>query len=276
MPTERLLKLLTFVSPAFPVGAFSYSRGLEWLIEAGSLTSASDVQAWVTDLVEVGSGWNDAVLFAEAYRASADLDEARLFAVAELAEALAPSRERHLETMAQGRAFLAAVASAWPCPPVAWLCRSRAPCHPGAVAAASAGHGMALEHALPAYLNAFAANLVSVAVRLVPLGQTAGLTITAALHPVIAGVSEQAIRSSLHDLAPPQCFPTSLRCATNSNIRGSLGHDVAGGEKVPRKGGPAITRSDLLVINKIDLAPYGGANLDLMEADAKRMRGERP
>ena len=52
--------------------------------------------------------------------------------------------------------------------------------------------------------------------------------------------------------------------------------DVAGGEKIPRKGGPGITRSDLLIINKTDLAPHVGANLDIMAADAKRMRGERP
>ncbi len=52
--------------------------------------------------------------------------------------------------------------------------------------------------------------------------------------------------------------------------------DVAQGEKIPRKGGPGITRSDLLVINKIDLAPYVGANLAVMERDTKRMRGERP
>jgi urease accessory protein len=52
--------------------------------------------------------------------------------------------------------------------------------------------------------------------------------------------------------------------------------DVAGGEKVPRKGGPAITRSDLLIVNKTDLAPHVGASIDVMQADAKRMRGERP
>lgn len=52
--------------------------------------------------------------------------------------------------------------------------------------------------------------------------------------------------------------------------------DVAGGEKIPRKGGPGITRSDLLIINKTDLAPHVGANLDIMAADAKKQRGERP
>jgi len=52
--------------------------------------------------------------------------------------------------------------------------------------------------------------------------------------------------------------------------------DVAEGEKIPRKGGPGITRSDLLVINKIDLAPYVGASLSVMERDSRRMRGERP
>jgi urease accessory protein len=52
--------------------------------------------------------------------------------------------------------------------------------------------------------------------------------------------------------------------------------DVAGGDKIPRKGGPGITKSDLLVINKIDLAPYVGASLEVMDRDAKKMRGERP
>jgi urease accessory protein len=52
--------------------------------------------------------------------------------------------------------------------------------------------------------------------------------------------------------------------------------DVAGGEKIPRKGGPGITRSDLLVVNKIDLAPHVGADLAIMEDDTKRMRGQRP
>jgi urease accessory protein len=52
--------------------------------------------------------------------------------------------------------------------------------------------------------------------------------------------------------------------------------DVAGGDKIPRKGGPGITKSDLLVINKIDLAPYVGADLDLMESDARKMRGDKP
>ncbi len=198
--TQGLLKLLTFLSPAFPVGSFSYSHGLEWLIEAGSLSDSEDVQAWVTDLLEGGSGWNDAVLFAEAFRAAAELDHARFVAAAELAEALAPSTERHLETMAQGRAFLTAVASTWPCPPVERLILAGGACYPVAVAAAAAGHGIALDQVLPAYLNAFAANLVSVAVRLVPLGQTAGLKVIAALHRVIAGVSDRALRSSLDDL----------------------------------------------------------------------------
>ena len=52
--------------------------------------------------------------------------------------------------------------------------------------------------------------------------------------------------------------------------------DVSAGDKIPRKGGPGITRSDLLLINKIDLAPYVGASLDVMDRDAKKMRGERP
>jgi urease accessory protein len=196
----QLLKLLTFLSPAFPVGAFSYSHGLERLIADGAVGGADALQAWLADLLQLGSGWNDAVLFAEAHRAAAAGDAGRLSAVAELAEALAPSRERHLEAMAQGRAFLEAVAAAWPCDAVEQLRDTKGPAYPVAVAAAAAGHGVALKAALPAYLNAFVANLVSVGVRLIPLGQSAGLKVVAALHPLIADVAAQAAGSTLDDL----------------------------------------------------------------------------
>jgi urease accessory protein len=194
----ELLKLLTFVSPAFPVGSFSYSHGLEWRIDAGRVTSPVHLTEWLLDLFNHGSAWTDAVLFVEAHRAARSGDMGRLRAVAELAEALAPSRERHTETMAQGTAFLAAVGEAWPCASTAALEGGAA--YPVAVAAAAAGHGIAAGLALVAYLNAFAANLVSVAVRLVPLGQSAGLKVLAALHPVIAGTAERAMGSTLDDL----------------------------------------------------------------------------
>jgi urease accessory protein len=197
--TDGLLKLLTFMSPGFPVGSFAYSHGLEWLIDTGRITDANGLREWLTDLLEIGSLRVDAVLFAAAYRASEAEDWAELLAVSELAEALATSRERHLETTAQGHAFLAAAGHAWPCEALDRLGVSDGTAYPVAVAAAAASHGIPLGLALSAYLNAAVANLVSVGVRLVPLGQTAGLQVLAALHPVMAASAEAAAKASLED-----------------------------------------------------------------------------
>lgn len=200
LAAPELLKLMTFLSPAFPVGAFSYSHGLEFLIDRGDVHTADALGAWLSDLLERGSLWNDAVLFAAAHRA-AQLDaEAELLKVAALAEALAGSRERHLETMAQGRAFLSAAAGAWALPVIELLTNADGAAYPVAVGATAAAHDVALSAALPAYLNAFVANLVSVGVRLVPLGQSAGLQILASLHPLITTTARRAEESSLDDL----------------------------------------------------------------------------
>lgn len=198
--TAELLKLLTFLSPAFPVGAFSYSHALEWQIDTGAIRTAEALQAWLTDVLEVGSAWNDSVLFVEAHRAAAAGDQPRLCAVAELAGAISPSRERHLESTAQGRAFLDTVAATWPCAAAQHLLNEASAAYPVAVAAVAADHRIVLASALPAFLNAFAANLVSVGVRLVPLGQNAGLAVLAALHPLIATTARRAENSTLDDL----------------------------------------------------------------------------
>ena len=197
---EPLLKLLTWLSPAFPVGSFSYSHGLEYAIDSGIVKSEAELHAWIHDLLSYGSGWSDAVLLAETWRAAGSGDEAALRAVTELAEALAPSRERRLEMMRQGSAFLDAVLAAWPSPRGAALRRAGDVAYPVAVGAVAAEHGIALQLALPAWLNAFAGTLVSVAVRLVPLGQSAGLRTLAALHPAIAEIAGRASRSTLDDL----------------------------------------------------------------------------
>jgi urease accessory protein len=199
LATPALLKLMTFLSPAFPVGAFSYSHGLEYLIDKGDIRTADALASWLTDLLEIGSLWNDAVLFAAAHRAAKAGANDELREIAALAGALTGSRERHLESMAQGRAFLDAVSAAWPSNFVGQLAGDGAP-YPVAVGATAAAHCVALEAALPAYLNAFVANLVSVGVRLVPLGQNAGLQILASLHPQIAATALRAEDSTLDDL----------------------------------------------------------------------------
>ena len=112
----HLLRLLTWLSPAFPVGAFSYSHGLETAIRDAAVRDADSVSAWISGLIEFGSGWTDAVLLAAAWTAARDDDQAALAEIAELAGALCPSLERRRETLSQGEAFLTA-ARPWRSPP---------------------------------------------------------------------------------------------------------------------------------------------------------------
>ena len=186
----HLLRLLTWLSPAFPVGAFGYSHGLETVIRDGTVRDADTLAAWIAGLIEHGSGWTDAVLFKAAWEADTPgLDE-----TAELAAALAPSLERRRETLGQGEAFLVA-ARAWGPPP-----RLGPTAYPVAVGAVTAAGGIPLEIALTAWLHAFAANLVSVAVRAVPLGQTDGVAVIADLEPVILTTAARAAASTLDDM----------------------------------------------------------------------------
>jgi urease accessory protein len=193
--TRDMVRLATWLSPAFPVGAFSYSHGAEWMVNSGRIGCSETLADWLDDLLSLGSGWSDAVLFAEAWNAASDGDGDRLAEAAELGEALAPSAERLAETMEQGTAFLKG-ATAWK--NLAAL-PHRAP-YPVAVAAVCAAHGIGCELALAAYLHAFAANQVSAAIRLVPLGQSDGLTVLARLEPLVLDTAARAARSSLDDL----------------------------------------------------------------------------
>lgn len=193
--TQALLRLVTWLSPAFPVGAFSYSGGLEQAVHDGLVTNAPGLTRWLKTLVQHGSSWNDAVLLAESYRACGDAP--RLAAVRELAEALAGSRERHMETMLQGDAFLTAAAH-WPHPLLETLTGVVA--YPVAVGAVAGAHRTGLEPALAAYLHSTASNLVSVAIRCGVTGQTHGVGVLAGLEPVIAETAARASVSTLDDL----------------------------------------------------------------------------
>ena len=199
-----LKKLLAWLSPAFPVGGFSYSHGLEWAIEDGTVKTPADLEAWLADILRHGAGWSDAVLFAHAHRAASADDRAGLAAINELAVALQPSKERHLEATAQGRAFLSTVAATWPNDRLAAAASifpaSDAVTYPVAVALACGTHDIPLAPALNAYLGAFLANLVSAAVRAVPLGQTDGQKAIAALSPLIEATAQSTPTISLDDL----------------------------------------------------------------------------
>jgi urease accessory protein len=197
-----LYRLMAWLSPAYPVGAFSYSSGIEWAVEAGDITDAESLRAWLAVMLADGAGFCDAVLFAQSHRAVAAGDEKALREVAELAAALAPSKERHLETTAQGAAFLAATAAAWPTPALDRLTQvwDGPVVYPVAVAVAAAGHGIVLEPALAAFLQAVVANWVSAGVRLIPLGQTQGQRVLAALEGTVAATARRALAAPLADL----------------------------------------------------------------------------
>src|SRR5262245_53064753 len=111
----RLYRLMAWLSPAYPVGAFSYSSGIEWAVETGDVINATTLQRWLTITVGSGGGFCDAVLVVHAHRATEANEDGAVKAVAKLAAALAPSKERFLETTAQGRAFIEATQAAWPC-----------------------------------------------------------------------------------------------------------------------------------------------------------------
>ena len=196
---QALYRLMAWLSPAYPVGAFSYSSGLEWAIEAGDITNTKALRGWLVTMLNDGAGFCDAVLFSHAHRAAEVDDDIALAEVAELGAALASSRERFLETTAQGRAFLDVTQAAWPCTALERLARIwEGPLvFPVVVGVAAAGHGVLLDAALSAYLQALAANWISAAVRLIPLGQTDGQREIAALEPAVAATAKRALAAAL-------------------------------------------------------------------------------
>ena len=198
--TESALALFAWLSPSYPVGAFAYSHGLEWAIETGDVRDAQTLACWLESILEFGSGRNDAIIFVAAFRAlnaGAGIGE-----IAELACALASSSERRLESTQQGAAFLAATCAAWPDAALVEAVRDidTNTAYPVCFAAAAAAHGMTLRPALDGYLAAFASNLVSGAVRLSVIGQTAGQGVVARMAPLAARVAAMAEHATLEDL----------------------------------------------------------------------------
>jgi len=184
----HLLRLLAWLSPAFPTGGYAYSHGLVWSVECGDVVDGETLRLWLTDILVHGSGRNDAIILRHAYRGS---DWA---ALNELAVAIAPSRERRAEMLDQGTAFMAAVA-AWHPP--------RLPervAYPVAVGALAGNHGINEDAIAAAYLQAFAANQISAAIRLVPLGQSVGLQVLAALELIILRVAAETRHATLDDI----------------------------------------------------------------------------
>jgi len=182
------LTLVQWLSPAFPTGAFAYSHGLEAAIAEGKIASGTDLALWLSGILEFGAGWQDAVLLSMALK-----DGAEHGALDELARALQPSAERLSETLDQGAALAVTVAA---------LTGRDLPARalPVALGEAAAGLALAPAEVIGLYLHAFASNLVSAAVRFVPLGQTEGQVVLAGLHARIAALAERAAHAGEGDL----------------------------------------------------------------------------
>jgi urease accessory protein len=195
---QSLLPLFAWLSPSYPVGSYAYSHTLEWAVETGDVTDEASLASWLTDLMTLGAGRNDAILLAHAYRAVSAGDVDKLNAVNELALALSPSAELHLETSQQGRSFLDATLAAWPSPRL--MPQEGEVAFPVAVGMAAAAHGISLPATLGAYLYALVQTLVSAAIRSAPIGQTAGTRVSAALSATVETLADDAQRLTLDDI----------------------------------------------------------------------------
>jgi urease accessory protein len=189
---RALLRLMTWLSPAFPTGAFAYSHGLEWAVETGDVCNETTLAAWLNDVITGGNGRSETILLRHAHRAAAE--SAALSEIADLAYASAASRERQSESLDQGKAFILA-AAAWGLPDAP----ERIP-YPVAVGAVAGAHRISENATAAAFLQAFTSNLISASVRLVPLGQTAGLRVLAALESTILHTAEETKTAALDDL----------------------------------------------------------------------------
>lgn len=182
------MRLSQWLSPAFPVSAYAYSHGLEAEIVAGRVTDGAAVAAWIRGVVQRGAGRTDAILMLAAMERSADLE-----ALGNLARALAGSRERWEETRDQGAALAATLGAVGEGDGVA-----RA--YPVAFGAAAGRLGVARETVAALFLQGFAGNLVSAAVRFVPLGQAEGQRILAGLQGVVVEVAAEIVDCGLDDI----------------------------------------------------------------------------
>lgn len=196
--TASALPLIIWLSPAFPVGSFAYSHALEWAVESGQIRDLASARDWIDGLVRYGGLRNDAILLAAAWRSVRVDDHAGLSECNDLALALAGSRERYLETSAQGNAFMVAIEAAWSCEAAPAIEGDIA--YPVAVGLVSAAHGIGLTATLEATLISMLANLSSSLVRLSALGQSDGQRLIAALLPAVKGLTAFAMNSKLDDI----------------------------------------------------------------------------
>jgi urease accessory protein len=208
IPEAALYRLMTWLSPSYPLGAFSYSHGLEYAVEAGRVRDRAGLRDWVATVIAAGAGRSDGALLAAAWCAAEAGDRAKLDEIVELALAWRGSAETALESRQQGAAFLAATRAAWPNPLLdALALRHRGEAAlPVAVGVAAAAHGVPLAAVLTAYLHAFSGALVSAGQRLIPLGQSDGQAVIAALEPVVAAAAASVLATPLDEIGTAAPF----------------------------------------------------------------------
>ncbi len=199
MDSGALYRLMTWMSPSYPVGAFSYSHGLEWEVEEGAVHDAESLTRWLHDIVLFGGGCNDAIFLAHAHAAAMREDDEALCGVADYALAFAGSAERRMETEQQGRAFCDVTCRTWGSATLDRLSGiyPSSIAYPVAVGIAAVDHGIALLPVLEAYVHAFAANLISAGVRLVPLGHSDGQRVTMEVESSVKAAAAHAATGDL-------------------------------------------------------------------------------
>jgi urease accessory protein len=200
-----LLRLQSWLSPAFPTGSYSYSHGVEWAVEAGDVHDRASLVDWLQADLCYGTGRNEAICFAEAWDCAISDDRAKLFDVAELAAAFRGTSELALESSQQGAAGLAILCRIWPDPLLDWLSerlreRHVQPVLAVVLGARSARQGVPVSFALPAFLQGYVANLVTAGVRLIPLGQTDGQLAIAELEEAVLTASGNTEKATIDDL----------------------------------------------------------------------------
>jgi urease accessory protein len=205
LPPLALLRLQSWLSPAFPSGSYSYSHGLEWAVEAGHVHDRKSLVDWLEADLCYGSGRNEAIFFSEAWRCAKDDDRAKLFAIAELAAVCRGTSEFALESSQQAAACLATLRQVWPDRLSDWLSEILCECHLQPALAVVLGVRSARQDipatlALPAFLQNFIANLVTTGVRLIPLGQTDGQLAIAELEEAVLAASTQAQTATVDNL----------------------------------------------------------------------------
>ena len=193
IPTDsKLITVMQWLSPAFPIGGFAYSHGLEWAINKGHVGNRKELQKWISDLLEYGSLKNDAILIKLVLQGSDPRE------INELAMALCPASERLSETQLQGGAFCKIMRDVW-------SLEIDDLTLPIALALAAKNESIDQNLVLPAYLHSFCSNLISVATRLIPIGQTDGQKTLRELSPLILDCVRAVVKSNIDDLGSA-CF----------------------------------------------------------------------